>query len=242
MGTLRLVLALVVACAHLGAPGDVIGQYASFAVRVFFVISGFYMALILTERKAYARVRNFYVSRALKLLPLYWAVSLLAIVAYAAFVPASPANPLTRWSQTQVGTVPLEIAYSVISLTTLIGADTWMWLGFNPITGALSVAPDFEPGATTLLSYGFVPQAWTIGLEISFYAIAPFIVRRSLKLIVALIAVSLLCRGIVAGIGFSGAPWDRVLFPTEMIFFLLGAVSYRMLQFRARADSDHMEA
>jgi peptidoglycan/LPS O-acetylase OafA/YrhL len=47
------------------------------AVEGFFVISGFYMALILSERYD-GRVGNFYQARALRIFPMYWAVLMIA--------------------------------------------------------------------------------------------------------------------------------------------------------------------
>jgi hypothetical protein len=47
------------------------------AVEAFFVISGFYMALVLTERYD-GHVGSFYRARALRIFPMYWA--LLALV------------------------------------------------------------------------------------------------------------------------------------------------------------------
>ncbi len=227
MGSLRLCLALIVACAHFR--GVWIGHYGAFAVRVFFVVSGFYMALIITERAAYRDIWSFYASRALKLLPLYWVVSLVAFVLIATVVPMTQLHPLAQWSRIDFAAMSVLAGYGVISLTTLIGADAWAWLGFDPSTGALSFAPDYGQTATSFLAFGFVPQAWTIGLEIMFYVAAPFIVRRSLLAIAALAAVSLLCRGLMIYQGFGGSPWDRVLFPTELVFFLLGVAAYRLM-------------
>jgi peptidoglycan/LPS O-acetylase OafA/YrhL len=240
VGSLRLCLALIVACAHFR--GVWIGNYGAFAVRVFFIVSGFYMALILTERAAYRDIWSFYASRALKLLPLYWVVSLVAFVLFATLVPVAGLHPLAQWSHVNFAAMPVLAGYGVISLTTLIGADAWTWLGFNPSTGALSFAPDYGPDATSFLAFGFVPQAWTIGLEMMFYIAAPFIVRRPLRAIAALAAMSLLCRGLMIYNGVGGAPWDRVLFPTELVFFLLGVAAYRLMPLLTKLPAPAMLA
>ena len=71
MGVLRCLLALSVLLVH-----DVDGWFklidGAAAVQCFFLISGFYMALVLNER--YADLGSFYFNRALRLLPTYWAV------------------------------------------------------------------------------------------------------------------------------------------------------------------------
>jgi peptidoglycan/LPS O-acetylase OafA/YrhL len=74
MGSLRLVLALLVAVSHLASfthfkDGGWFVGHAMFAVRAFFVLSGFYMALVLTDR--YPTAFRFYEARATRLLPLY---------------------------------------------------------------------------------------------------------------------------------------------------------------------------
>ncbi len=53
VGTLRIFLAILVALAHINMfePSLSVGLYgAMFAVRVFFLMSGFYMALVLDTR------------------------------------------------------------------------------------------------------------------------------------------------------------------------------------------------
>ena len=74
-----------------------------------------------------------------------------------------------------------------------------------------------------------VPQAWTIGVEIAFYIIAPFLVRRKLKIIIPLIMLSLLLRAVLYyHFNLKNDPWTYRFFPTELVFFLLGIVSYHM--------------
>src|SRR4051794_12200737 len=83
MGTVRTVLALLVALSHMAA-ADAAANHpltggAMMAVNLFFIISGFYMALILQTR--YARdVRTFYIARALRLYPFYWVVVLVTLI------------------------------------------------------------------------------------------------------------------------------------------------------------------
>src|SRR5262249_35176876 len=159
MGTLRLVLALLVASGHLltksASPAWWTGTAAIFAVKAFFVISGFYMALVLDTRYRDKPARYFYASRALRLLPAYWFISAGTILA--AWRLTGPGGrfyalpePNLAWRHVDPRAFPLPLAaYLLVSLTTLLGADTWLWLGFNPISGHLSVAPGYAPGATS---------------------------------------------------------------------------------------------
>jgi peptidoglycan/LPS O-acetylase OafA/YrhL len=110
----------------------------------------------------------------------------------------------------------------------MLGLDTGLWIGFDRVNGAVSFAPDFAPGVTSVVALNPVPQGWTIGLELLFYAMAPFVVRRSIWLIGSLCVLSLAFRLTLIALGFSGEPWNRALFPSELIYFLLGVLGYRL--------------
>jgi peptidoglycan/LPS O-acetylase OafA/YrhL len=232
VGALRLCLALLVATAHLAAvvkaiPVWLIG-HAVFAVRAFFVLSGFYMALVLSER--YDRPWAFYASRLMKLLPIYWLISVVTILGAAAVAPSDLLPPFgigAQWQRTSLVALPLTpLAYTAATLTTLVGSDSWVWLGFAVTTGAWSTAPAYGPYATSVLGFSGAPQAWTLGLELWFYLLAPFLVRMSTTWLVGLIAASLglraCCQAYIAG-----TVYDRALFPLELVFFLLGIVAFR---------------
>lgn len=239
MGYFRVILALMVVFSHRGSIG-IAGWFlqggAIFAVKAFFMVSGFYMALVIHDRYHSLPVASFYASRALRLLPIYWILALITIVAE--YVLARPGeqfyslvSPLYYWggpNGLHAAGIPAGLwAYLAISETTLIGADTWLWLGFSSIDGTLSLAPDYGPHATSGNALSPVPQAWSIGCELWFYLIAPFIVRR-LRLVLLLAAGSLVCRFLLARYGFSGEPWNRAVFPSELIFFLLGVLAYHV--------------
>ena len=229
MGVLRTILALLVVGSHLHAFGG-----ATFAVKSFFIISGFYMALVIDTRYYALPVSSFYASRLLRLLPLYWVVGLLTLIAEIVLVPRGQyfdklASPLAYSTGLDLSSLPLWIVFYIgLSLTTMLGLDTGLWLGFERIGGALSVAPYFAPGATSVMGVNPVPQGWTIGLELLFYALAPFIVRRSIWLIGSLCLFSLGFRLALIALGFSGVSWNRTLFPSELIYFLLGVLGYRL--------------
>ena len=85
MGLLRICLALAVVSTHTHQrlfPFDMITAY--FAVKTFFVISGFYMALILNEK--YLTKANSYklfiTNRILRLYPLYLTVFSVSLILY----------------------------------------------------------------------------------------------------------------------------------------------------------------
>lgn len=226
MGTLRLCLALLVATAHLAAivPNipSALSSQAILAVRAFFVLSGFYMALVLKER--YALPLTFYASRLLKLLPIYWLVCALTFAADATFGNLPIIHPVSAWQHLDLATLPASaITYVATTVVTLIGADTWVWLGFDHATGAWSHAPAYAPNVTSALVLTGVPQAWTLGLELWFYLLAPFLVRLRTRWLLVLIAFSIALR-----LYFQPVPtFDRALLPLELPFFLAGILLFR---------------
>ena len=229
MGSLRFILALLVVGSHLNAFGG-----ATFAVKAFFIISGFYMALVINTRYYKLPVSSFYASRLLRLLPLYWVVGLLTLAAEFLLVPHGQVlsrivSPLFYGRGLDLSSLPIPILiYAGIAVVTMLGLDTGQWLGFNRMTGQLSITPDYGPDATSVMGLSPVPQGWTVGLELLFYLIAPFLVRRPIRLIALLCVLSLAFRVALMIAGFSGNPWNRTLFPSELIYFLLGVLAYRL--------------
>src|SRR5258708_39536128 len=79
MGSLRLCIALSVAFGHFGMP---LGFPTSdIAVKSFFVISGFYMALVLNEKYGPGSYWLFISNRLLRLWPAFFVVLILSLVA-----------------------------------------------------------------------------------------------------------------------------------------------------------------
>src|SRR5690349_20655091 len=101
MGTIRFLLALSVLLEHIGPTGPVHLLGAHTAVQSFYIISGFYMALVLNEK--YVGVNGSYTlflgNRLLRLYPAY--LALLAIAITTQFLFRHYAGPtddsLGRW-------------------------------------------------------------------------------------------------------------------------------------------------
>jgi len=109
VGLLRTFLALLVVGSHLGAFGG-----ATFAVKAFFVISGFYMALVIDTRYYALPIADFYASRLLRLLPTYWVVGLLTVVAELLLVPHGQefhwlTSPIAHWTALDAFSLPVSI-------------------------------------------------------------------------------------------------------------------------------------
>ena len=72
-----------------------------------------------------------------------------------------------------------------------------------------------------------IPPAWSLSLELFFYALAPFIVKRSTLVIILIVAASISLRGLLYFYGHSQDPWGYRFFPNEIAVFCGGILSYR---------------
>ena len=67
-----------------------------------------------------------------------------------------------------------------------------------------------------------VPQAWTLSIEIMFYILVPFVVRK-IRVIALLFSLSLFIRFLAISFGFGlHDPWTYRFFPFELALFFLG--------------------
>lgn len=145
-GSLRLVLALMVALAHVGVSAG--GYHVGVpAVVGFYLLSGYVVASLLAPGTPMAqRPLLFYGERALRLLPLYYFFMLLGIVAWQVAGP-----------QPYIGVERPSMAQWLANLA-IVPLDFFM----------------FWPALEALV---FVPPAWSLGLELQFYLLAPWLVR-----------------------------------------------------------------
>ena len=222
MGLVRLFLALSVVAAH---TGFVFGVNSEIAVEAFFIISGYLMSLILTERQSYSSNMTFWKSRALRIYPLYWLVATLSFV-FAVF-----RNSLG-------GTVALFDVFKAIpdagkalltfSNTTIFLQDVTLFASAD--SSHIFLVSNFRDHPIQLHDGLLVPQAWSLSLELTFYLLAPFVLRKKIALI-GLFSVSIFLKAALlsTGIGFVD-PWSYRFFPAELTFFLAGALSHQYLK------------
>jgi peptidoglycan/LPS O-acetylase OafA/YrhL len=209
MGSIRTLLALAVVFAHCPLNGGFVFVGGENAVRLFYIASGYLIALVLSVGK-YTSIRSFYLNRWLRLWPMYAVVCILTTVFYLA---------AGTGFFSVYGDYPGPVAAAVaLSNLTLFGQD---WLLFFPYS-------------TPLYRGLLAPQSWTLGLELSFYLLAPFVLRR-VWIMVALLAASLALRLVLVGAGFDKDPWTYRFFPTELAWFLCGALAQRLGAPLARA-------
>ncbi len=216
MGLIRATLALSVVFAHVGLNVLVGG---TLAVQMFYVISGFLIAHVVSLG-VYTNLRAFYLNRFLRLYPAYIVVAVLSLVALA--IAKSP--KFAEFGELPFGARGLLAAVNAL----LFGQD---WIFFLKTAGTtLAIADDVFDTNPKLYRFLLVPQAWTLGVEISFYLVAPFVLIRP-RLIVLLAMGSFLLKGRSLYLDFGWRdPWSYRLFPFELGWFLLGALSHRYIK------------
>jgi len=233
MGLLRFILAISVILAHSGSifGFEILNSQA--AVQSFYIISGFYMSLIIQEKYKFKRnsFKLFISNRFLRLFPVYWAILLLTILlSLGLFFNSHGANfgQMQPYLQNFQKMNFFSFSFLVFTNIFLFFQDIVMFLGLDTITGHLFFTSNYHNTYPALYTFLLVPQAWTISVEIMFYLIAPFLVKRDVKLILVLILISITLRMLIHSSGLYYDPWSYRFFPTECVFFLLGNISYRI--------------
>ena len=219
MGTLRTLLALSVVFNHSAWGAGYVFVGGPNAVQLFYMISGFVITHVLTTVPRYAELRTFYASRALRLYPVYYAVAALAlawlVAAQRDFFDVYRAMPASA------------AAFLTLVNGTLFGQDWVLFLGVRD--GHLAPFLDFRTSPVQLWQGLIVPPAWTLGVELGFYLVAPFLVRRP-RLAIGVLALSLAARAVAIAQGWGAQdPWTYRFLPFELALFLTGMVAYQHL-------------
>jgi peptidoglycan/LPS O-acetylase OafA/YrhL len=225
MGLLRVTLALAVLLSHFpGSPFTFIS--GGTAVQGFFVVSGFYMALVLGGK--YSDTRLFYTNRLLRLMPTYYVM--MAVCAVCLLVLNASATATQEMFAKAYGH-PGTASLMVVENLGVVGQDLLYWFRF-PGDGAILFDPSGAPPAEdTPIAFQtlLVPQSWSLSLELMFYAIAPFLARMRWGWLAIICGASIALRfaGHLLPIDFG--LWQGRLFPTVLFLFLLGMLAHRML-------------
>lgn len=230
MGILRVALAMAVLLSHL-PPASFKFIGGGTAVQAFFVVSGFYMSLVLGGK--YTDRGLFYSNRLLRLLPAYF-----VMMAIAAFT-LSALNASATASQDTFAKAfghPATAALMTFENIGLIGQDLLYWFRL-PGDGAIVFDPTGAPPteeSPVAWQALLVPQSWSLSLELMFYAIVPFLARLRTGWLVAICAASI-------GLRFAGhllpvdfGLWQGRFFPTVLFLFVLGMLAHRALPLAER--------
>ena len=219
MGLFRLLLAFAVFNSHFpsfeGSP--LVNGHE--AVLTFFAISGFYMALILD--RSYSDARSFYWSRFLTLYPMY----VLAVVFSLTLLTSLDINSMTD-RETLRSIVADPAAFLVMAWTsaTTIGQELLFSLARSPEGGLHFVAYSHD----ALWTEAPLIQAWSLSLEATFYALAPFLVRLRSRTLIGVMTASLALKFAVLASPLSGVIFFKRFFPLEFWLFAGGILAYRV--------------
>ncbi|HEY4371490.1 MAG TPA: acyltransferase [Burkholderiales bacterium] len=244
MGVLRLLLALLVVYAHCVYPFGRIGVSADNAVEIFYMISGFYMTLVLRDKYAVPGgegLRAFYINRALRLFPAYLLVAgvtlLLCLFGARLFGWApQPAHYVAQWHAEGVLDAP-KLVWLGLTQISMLGLESFNFFNLTR-HGDLTLITGTGPSMFQSWRLLLVPQAWSLSVELYFYMVAPFLVTRGLKWIITVALASFIVRVAVWQLaGLNEDPWSYRFFPSELMFFLLGAVACRIYALRRENEA-----
>lgn len=228
MGFLRLFFAVAVVAAHAGPIFGIALVSGRTAVECFFVISGFYMAMVL--EKKYLRLptrawRTFMGARLLRLLPIY-ALMLVAglclVLLGGAIYIGDRAQPMT-----QLFELPAVTWIPIVFSNLVVFTQDWSMFSAIDPAGYLHFSPDVFSEASPAYRFFLVPQAWTVGLELTFYLLAPGLARRSNRTLGLILVSSVALRFLFAFMGLRGDPWSYRFFPFELSLFVAGMLAFR---------------
>jgi peptidoglycan/LPS O-acetylase OafA/YrhL len=227
----RVALALAVLLSHLPMASY---KFLSggLAVQAFFIVSGFYMALVLDGK--YRDVGLFYSNRLLRLFPTYFTICILGAIALWGFNASPTASPEIF---ANIFENPLTTAVMVVENIVMVGQEMLFWFTIDDAGALVWNANGAVPDETIIMGWQglLIPQSWSLSMELMFYAIAPWLARAGWKWIAAIAALSIAIR--LAGSQIEGVDyllWQGRLFPTALFLFLFGMLAHKMLPLAAR--------
>jgi peptidoglycan/LPS O-acetylase OafA/YrhL len=236
MGLIRVFLALSVVLWHIHeAPQKLLN--GAVAVLLFFVISGFYMAMVINEKYALQGdrlwIRRFYAARAWRLYPAYWATMILGFAWYRI------GGNINVFDLSAPGALVKHIATAFSNLF-ILGQDVHQFLVRVRVEHA--APPAFvdwlgaHGGGILADYYMLVGQAWSLSSELWFYAIAPFIVTSRKRTLICLATALALRFFLLTVCDQRSGIWGNYFFPGAVSMFLLGSASYHLQKMLPRPD------
>lgn len=234
MGTLRFFLAVSIVVAHAGPVFGVSLADPRVAIQMFYLMSGFSMAMVWEGRYAASRrpALTFFRSRALRIYPLYFVVLILTVLLSIYAWLALDRHPISTAIQHPIR--GLGGVWICLQQLILVGMESHFFAQ-RAADGTLAFCANFHEGLRPELHYYmFVPQAWMLSLQLVFYLLVPWLLPRP-RLTVAILALSLAARAAGWACGLNADPWTHRFLPFEVAVFLLGVFSYRLYR-RLRAN------
>jgi peptidoglycan/LPS O-acetylase OafA/YrhL len=225
MGLIRLLLAFAVLLSHIPtATVHFIG--GGTAVQAFFIVSGFYMSLVLSGK--YRDTRTFWTNRLLRLAPAYVAMMLIAGVALAGWSLTATATPQIFATAFSNPRSAILLAFENIFV---VGQHWLYWFKFAPDGGLYLDPAGGLPTATANVGWQalIVPQSWSLSIELIFYALVPWLARLRSGTLIGLAAASIALRLAGYALPVDYGLWQGRLFSTALFLFLFGMLAHRAL-------------
>jgi peptidoglycan/LPS O-acetylase OafA/YrhL len=147
----------------------------------------------------------FYRARFLRLFPGYWMVLLITIVILLA---TGQTHEFDFWNE-------------------LIQRQEWGALAWVSISNLFFLGQEWTRLLNPYYAHYFVPQAWTLSIEITFYLVAPWLIHRRTSTLIALAGISLLARALCYHCGLLDYVQSTQVPPLQLLWFLLGMLSFR---------------
>jgi peptidoglycan/LPS O-acetylase OafA/YrhL len=220
MGFLRIYLAICVANSHLPVPIGFPFITGGQAVQVFFLISGFYVSLILKSNKSYQKSSVFIGYRFSRIFATYWVTLPLVLLMRLPKI-------IQSYAEYDFGISLLPIWISINSF--IFGSDTLLFLKHSNNGLPISFTSDFHLDSTPLYSMLVNPPSWSLPLELIFYLLAPFLFR-SKFLRFSLLIISLVIRMACYMKFGSNDPWTYRFFPSEIAIFIGGMCAFDLYE------------
>lgn len=211
MGILRLALATIVLQAH--CPDGIIPHFANsiLAVQCFYLISGFYIQLIILEKYSIGEnwKLDFYKSRLVRIFPVYYTFLLLTII-------------LVGPGYIENASLLGGFIY-IFNNAFIVGQDILRFFVFDQLNSEF-IFRGTQGAGSTLTRLG---QSWTLAIELTFYLVAPFLLLRSNFIIILILFLTILLRLVFGYYGYNNGSWLYGFFPSELGIFLLGSLGCR---------------
>lgn len=180
MGWIRILLAFAVLFQHVNFLSGKVLVTGDIAVELFFMISGYYMAMVMDSGVYLQNTLQFYKSRFFRLYPTFIAVTLAGFLYYFLLwwlMGKKPANG-SDYIYNLSGFWLKTLAY--LSNLSMLGQDLFSLFHILP-NGEIKIfysrADTTADGGVILGNLRSTGQAWSIGTEIWFYLLVPFLSR-----------------------------------------------------------------
>lgn len=232
MGLIRFILAIAVVIGHSSPLFGLLPLYGKEAVQLFYSISGFYMALVLSSKYNTGSPRVFYFNRILRIYPTYLIILIATIFLNLSLNATFYYKAQELYQSFRLMNVPTIIILAVTNLF-IVGQDWLIPTAISEVGGGLYFAPHFREELLPTQRFFLLPQSWSIGLEVVFYFMAPYLAKLQLKYLIFITLMIMGAKLIFAvNFGLNYDPWTYRFFPFELATFLLGMISYKIYKLK----------